>query len=336
MKNTKDFESRAKFNAMFNQLKDYRNSLEKDDSPIVDIFNHLIKIDLIKKTLNENRNRFIEENNSKNNCDFSRLFNLIRRDYQSFLEFSKYFSGYQHNEEKVLEVDIQPKQFISVKDVQLTYKFKTDIASSLSDDLKEELLGVLSKLYLKIHNEKQYYYFENDNSNKYIPQGFFSDYILKISRLFFARHLSDESVYFIFDKNELKVPTSDDDLSLCGNKLFICDFFEKQSRWEDLLYVNKYLLEDNSTKEELIEMFANKIKLKIDSKIESLLNLDSGIYSFMNIELGNVPIDLYTDDQILSQIRNLKKCFNFSTIENIKKITSKEQFERFINLLSQI
>ena len=145
-----------------------------------------------------------------------------------------------------------------------------------------------------------------------------------------------DATHLPFDKNELKVPTSDEDLSLCGNKLFICDFFEEQSRWEDLLYVIKYLLEDNSTKEELIEMFANKIKLKIDSKIESLLNLDSGIYSFINIEFGNVPIDLYTDDQILSQIRNLKKCFNFSTIENIKKITSEEQFKRFMNLLSQI
>lgn len=49
MKYTKIQEDRSKFNSMFGQLKECRLSLEKDDTPIVDIFNSIIDIDLIKK-----------------------------------------------------------------------------------------------------------------------------------------------------------------------------------------------------------------------------------------------------------------------------------------------
>ena len=48
MKYTKIQEDRSKFNYMFGQLKECRLSLEKDDTPIVDIFNSIINVDLIK------------------------------------------------------------------------------------------------------------------------------------------------------------------------------------------------------------------------------------------------------------------------------------------------
>ena len=49
MKYTKIQEDRSKFNSMFGQLKECRLSLEKDDTPIVDNFNFIIKFDFIKK-----------------------------------------------------------------------------------------------------------------------------------------------------------------------------------------------------------------------------------------------------------------------------------------------
>lgn len=52
MKYTKIQEDRSKFKSMFGQLKECRLSLEKDDTPIVDIFNFIINVDLIKKIIN--------------------------------------------------------------------------------------------------------------------------------------------------------------------------------------------------------------------------------------------------------------------------------------------
>ena len=140
----------------------------------------------------------------------------------------------------------------------------------------------------------------------------------------------------MFNENELKVPTKEDDLSSRGDKLYICDFFEERNKGEDLFYFNKFLLDDKLSKEKLTKVFVDKIKVAIDSRIESIVDINSSIFSLINIELGNVPIDLYTDNQILFQIQKYKKSFDFSTIENIKKITSKEQFERFMKILAEI
>ena len=136
--------------------------------------------------------------------------------------------------------------------------------------------------------------------------------------------------------NELKVPTKEDDLSTRGDKLYICDFFEGNNKEEDLFYFNKFLLDDNLSKEKLTEIFVDKIKVAIDSRIESIVDINSPIFSLINLELGNVPIELFSDVQILLQIQKHKKSYDFSTIENIKKITSDEQFARFMKILAKI
>lgn len=157
-----------------------------------------------------------------------------------------------------------------------------------------------------------------------------------ISKLFFIKSLHERELYFVFDENELKISTAEDDLSTCGDKLYICDFFEGNNKEEDLFYFNKFLLDDNLSKEKLTEIFVDKIKVAIDSRIESIVDINSPIFSLINLELGNVPIDLFTDVQILLQIQKHKKSYDFSTIENIKKITSDEQFARFMKILAKI
>ena len=97
----------------------------------------------------------------------------------------------------------------------------------------------------------------------------------------------------MFNENELKVPTKEEDLSGRGDKLYICDFFEERNKEEDLFYFNKFLLDDNLSKEKLTKFFVDKIKFAIDSRIESIVDINSSIFSLINIELGNVPIDLY-------------------------------------------
>lgn len=338
MKYTKVQEDRSKFNSMFGQLKECRMSLEKDDTPIVDIFNSIINVDLIKKSLTEKRTKFINKKRSENRCDFSKLFDLIRKDYKAFFNFSEAMSEYLYSEDKVLDVAIEPKEFVSLKDIKLIYEFRKDFIPSFQMDkeLRDELLSLSAKLYLEIHKKKSDYYASDYHSDKYRAQEFFSDLVSDISKLFFIKSLHEKELYFVFDENELKVPTKEDDLSTRGDKLYICDFFEGNNKEEDLFYFNKFLLDDNLSKEKLTEIFVYKIKVAIDSRIESIVDINSPIFSLINLELGNVPIDLFTDVQILLQIQKHKKSYDFSTIENIKKITSDEQFARFMKILAKI
>ena len=220
----------------------------------------------------------------------------------------------------------------------MIYEFKKDFIPSfkLDKELRDELLNLSAKLYLQTHKKKSDYYASDYHTDKYRAQEFFSDLVSDIRKLFFIRSLPKKELYFIFNENELKVPTKEGDLSSRGDKLYICDFFEERDKEEDLFYFNKFLLDDCLSKEKLIEVFVDKIKVAIDSRIESLVDIKSSIFSLINIELGNLPIDLYTDNQILFQIQKYKKSFDFSTIENIKKITSDEQFERFMKILAKI
>lgn len=92
MKYTKVQENRDKFNSMFAQLKECRMSLEKDDTPIVGIFNTIIDVDSRKKALSKRRTKFLNKKRSENRCDFSKLFDLIRKDYKAFFNFSEAMS----------------------------------------------------------------------------------------------------------------------------------------------------------------------------------------------------------------------------------------------------
>lgn len=338
MINTKVQEDRSRFNSMFGQLKECRMSLEKDDSLVVDIFNSIIDVDLIKKSMIERRTKFLNKKRSENRCDFSKIFDLIRKDYKAFFNFSEAMSEYFYSEDKVLDVTIEPKEFVSLKNIKLIYEFRKDFIPSfrLDKELKDELLSLSAKLYLETHKKKSDYYASNCHSDKYRGQEFFSDLVSDISKLFFIKSLHKKELYFVFDKNELKIPTTEDDLSTRGDKLYICDFFEERDKEEDLFYFNKFLLGDNLSKDKLTEVFVDKIKVAIDSRIESIVDINSPIFSLINIELGNVPIDLFTDVQILLQIQKHKKSYDFSTIENIKKITSDEQFARFMKILAKI
>ena len=227
MKYTKVQEDRSKFNSMFGQLKECRMSLEKDDTPIVDIFNSIINVDLIKKSLTEKRTKFINKKRSENRCDFSKLFDLIRKDYKAFFNFSEAMSEYLYSEDKVLDVTIEPKEFVSLKNIKLIYEFKKDFIPSfeLDKELKDELLNLSAKLYLETHKKKSDYYTYDCRPDKYLAQEFFSDLVSDISKLFFIKSLHEKELYFVFDKNELKIPTTEDDLSTRGDKLYICDFF---------------------------------------------------------------------------------------------------------------
>lgn len=250
---------------------------------------------MIKKSLIEKRTKFLNKKRSENSCYFRKLFELIQKDYKAFFNFTEAMSNYMYSEDKVLDVTIEPKEFVSLKDIKLIYELKKDFIPSfeLDKELRDELLNLSAKLYLQTHKKKSDYYASDYHQDKYRAQEFFSDLISDISKLFFVRSLPEKELYFMFNENELKVPTKEEDLSGRGDKFYICDFFEERNKEEDLFYFNKFLLDDNLSKEKLTKFFVDKIKFAIDSRIESIVDINSSIFSLINIELGNVPIDLY-------------------------------------------
>ena len=141
-------------------------------------------------------------------------------------------SNYMYSEDKVLDVTIEPKESVSLKDIKLIYELKKDFIPSfeLDKELRDELLNLSAKLYLQTHKKKSDYYASDYHQDKYRAQEFFSDLISDISKLFFVRSLPEKELYFMFNENELKVPTKEEDLSGRGDKLYICDFFKSATR----------------------------------------------------------------------------------------------------------
>ena len=66
-------------------------------------------------------------------------------------------SEYFYSEDKVLDVTIEPKEFVSLKNIKLIYEFRKDFIPSfgLDKELKDELLGLSAKLYLETTKRNQ-------------------------------------------------------------------------------------------------------------------------------------------------------------------------------------
>lgn len=99
---------------------------------------------------------------------------------------------------------------------------------------------------------------------------------------------------------------------------------------------NKWNRDENLDSDKLLLFFSDELKRKFDQLLSDLLLINSPKFKLEKVESGFVPLFMFTDSQILSSIKEGENTYSFSTIKSIKKMTSKEQFERFINLLSQI
>lgn len=100
--------------------------------------------------------------------------------------------------------------------------------------------------------------------------------------------------------------------------------------------IAKHLYFDSIDEDKLLSFFCDELKKKFDQLLSDLLIMDSPKFKLEKVESGFVPLFMFTDSQILNCIKEGENTYSFSTIKSIKKITSEEQFERFMNLLSQI
>ena len=102
------------------------------------------------------------------------------------------------------------------------------------------------------------------------------------------------------------------------------------------ILITKYLYFDSIEEDKLLLFFCDELKRKFDQLLSDLLLINSPKFKLEKVESGFVPLFMFTDSQILNCIKDGENTYSFSTIKSIKKRTSEEQFERFMNLLSQI
>ena len=122
------------------------------------------------------------------------------------------------------------------------------------------------------------------------------------------------------------------------------DFQKEFSNFIDNIYTkykkrqnqSKYLYFDSIEEDKLLLFFCDELKRKFDQLLSDLLLINSPQFKLEKVESGFVPLFMFTDSQILNCIKDGENTYSFSTIKSIKKRTSEEQFERFMNLLSQI
>ena len=87
---------------------------------------------------------------------------------------------------------------------------------------------------------------------------------------------------------------------------------------------------------ELLSFFSGQIKELFDKFLVDILKINNWRFELSRVVSGFTPLFMFTDSQILNSIKEGENTYSFSTIKSIKKMTSKEQFERFMSLLSQI
>lgn len=102
------------------------------------------------------------------------------------------------------------------------------------------------------------------------------------------------------------------------------------------ILIAKYLYFDSIKEDRLLSFFCDELKRKFDQLLSDLLLINSPKFKLEKVGSGFVPLFMFTDTQILNCIKEGENTYSFSTIKSIKKMTSEEQFERFMNLLSQI
>lgn len=154
-----------------------------------------------------------------------------------------------------------------------------------------------------------------------------------ISLLLFRTRMTNIWFKFSFESFNLEVFNHND---FDRNGIHIGELIVNDEREIFNIMIAKHLYFDSIDEDKLLSFFCDELKKKFDQLLSDLLIMDSPKFKLEKVESGFVPLFMFTDSQILNCIKEGENTYSFSTIKSIKKITSEEQFERFMNLLSQI
>ena len=310
-----------------NALKSYRSQIEDDER---------ILLSFIKENIN------IQEIRQKFERDKAEFFN------DNYYGKEETFSDFTKKSEKFLQV--------IEDDVKSFYIFSKTVASSYfevflndliwdSSTSKLEIKNVLSGLMDK-NTENEVIEYVSYILNSFFVESIFSEeevdknrigcicnIITDIHILLFRTRIQNFKFSFSFDDFKFNIFEYKD---FNGNAIYINDLIESNEKESFDIIIAKCLFFEKVREDELLSFLSKQIKKKFDELLIDILKIDCSKFKLEKVESGFVPLFMFTDSQILNCIKEGENTYSFSTIKSIKKMTSKEQFERFMNLLSQI
>ena len=157
--------------------------------------------------------------------------------------------------------------------------------------------------------------------------------ISDIHILLFKNRIKNFQFKFSFESLNLDIFKHND---FDNNSIYIGDLMDPDERSIFDVMIAKCLFFKELDKDRLLLFFCDELKGKFDKLLSDISIINSPKFKLEKVQSGFVPLFMFTDSQILNSIKEGENLYSFSTIKSIKKITSEEQFERFMNLLSQI
>ena len=309
-----------------NALKSYRNQIQEDENILLSFIKENINIQEIREKFERDKEEFFRENyyGKEELSDFTKKFEnflrVVADDIKSFYIFSKTVAS------SYFEVFLEDLIWNSSTS-KLEIK---NVLSGLMDknteiEVIEYVSYILNSFFVEsVFSEDEVY----KNRISWI-----CNIITDIHFLLFKTRIRDFKFSFSFDDFKFKIfEYKDFDI----NSIYINDFIESNEKDAFDIIVAKCLFFEQFREDELLSFFSNQIKKKFDEFLVDILKIDCSRFKLEKVGSGFVPLFMFTDTQILNCIKDGENTYSFSTIKSIKKMTSEEQFERFMNLLSQI
>lgn len=324
-KSGKEYEQN--FDWGMNILKGYRQEVEDDNSRLLTFLSDKIDIKQMRSEFELRKSKFLDEyyygKESKNDCSerFKNFLKVVEGDLNSFYIFSKVVVTTSH-ENLINEL------------VWNNYNSKLEIKGDFSGLMKKDTEIEVSNYISYLLNS---FFIASEFSKEDLDIGRIGclwNIISDIHLLLFNNRITkNHQIKFSFNAFDLEIFNYKD---FDKNSVYIGEFIDHNERSAFEVMIAKCLCFDNIKEEILLSFFCDKLKEKLDKLLADLLIMDSPNFKLEKVESGFIPLFMFTDSQILNCIKEGENTYSFSTIKSIKKITSEEQFERFMNLLSKI
>lgn len=316
------------FNWANNVLKTYRKEIEDDENILKSFLKENFDLQKVRKEFEKDKAEFLVNNyykigdpSSEFIEKFERFLQVICGDIKNFYIFSKIVASTYFED---LLGDLIWNSSNS------KFEIKNKLSGLMDENIELEVVEYVSYILNSFFTESVFSKDEVDKNRISCICNIISD----IHFLLFRTRITSFKLVFSFDDFKLKVLKNYNDID--GNDIYINEFMDMNERPLFDVMIAKCLFFERVDENELLSFFLDQIKELFDKFLVDILKIDNWRFELSRVVSGFTPLFMFTDSQILNSIKEGENTYFFSTIKSIKKITSKEQFERFINLLSQI
>lgn len=307
-------------------LKGYRREIEDDNSKLLTFLKDNIDIDRVRTQFESDKDEFLDEyyygNGSK--ADYSErleeFLKVVEKDLKSFYIFSKVVvtTPYENLLDELVWNDSTSK-----------FEITGSLSGVMKKDTEVEVENYTSNILKSFFVASEFDEYGLDKGRISCLWNIIND----IRILLFKSRMTNFWFKFSFENFDLEVFKHNE---FDNNSIHIGELIVHDEKPIFDILIAKYLYFDSIEEDKLLSFFCDELKRKFDQLLSDLLLINSPKFKLEKVESGFVPLFMFTNSQILNCIKDGENTYSFSTIKSIKKMTSEEQFERFMNLLSQI